>query len=314
LSEKKLILIDAERYSFFILCFNPYFCLVLQRMTMKTLVVTGTSSGIGYGTAKAFVSSGQYLVFGSVRKKEDGERLKKFFGDNFEPLCFDITNQQEVKNAAAFVREHTADNGLHGLINNAGNAISGPLIHLSAAEMAEQLNVNVIGQLIVTQAFLPLLKGRKGREQSGRIVFISSTSGKIPYPYLGAYVGSKYALEGMAQTLRIELSLYGVDVIVIGPGAVNTQLWKKRDSQDIERFRDTDYYESLNRFKGVFIRHGENGADIDTIGMKIKRIFEKKHPRARYALVNHRFRRWLFPRLMPEKIFARLTARGIGLL
>ncbi|MBN1696653.1 MAG: SDR family oxidoreductase [Spirochaetales bacterium] len=281
---------------------------------MKTVVITGASSGIGYGTAKAFASCGKYRVFGSVRKQEDGERLKKDFGPNFEPLRFDITDHGQVAEAAEFVGKHIPEDETCGLINNAGIAVTGPLMHLSGCEMRKQFEVNVIGQMIVTQAFLPLLKIRKSKVPPGRILFISSSSGKIPYPYLGAYVGSKHAIEGMARTLRIELLLYGIDVIVIGPGAVNTPLWKNRDSLDIERFHGTDYYGSLTSFKAGFTRHGENGTDIYTAGMKIRRIFEKRRPRARYALVKHSFGRWLLPRLMPDRLFARCTAQKMGFL
>ncbi len=189
---------------------------------MKAILITGVSSGIGYGAAKEFASHG-YQVFGSVRKQEDAKRLKAELGSNFMPLFFDVTDSKALRHAAQQVQSIVGNRGLTGLINNAGIATSGPLIHQPLDEIRWQFEVNVIGLIAVTQAFLPLLKARRSpASKTSRIINISSVGGKIASPFIGAYAGSKYAIEGMSHSLRRELQLHDIDVIIIGPGAVKT--------------------------------------------------------------------------------------------
>src|ERR1700679_3236501 len=151
---------------------------------MKSVVVTGSSTGIGWGAAKVLIEHG-FRVFGSVRKEADGARLKKEFGDSFVPLLFDVTATAAVNAAAEQVAAALGGETLAGLVNNAGIAIAGPLLYLKIDELRHQLEVNVIGQLIVTQAFAPLLGAdttRKG--EPGRIVMISSVGGKNANPFM----------------------------------------------------------------------------------------------------------------------------------
>ena len=216
---------------------------------MNYIVITGVSSGIGYGAAKEFASHG-YHVFGSTRQMQDAARIKAEIGTNFTPLLFDITDGEAVKEAARQVEVITGKEGITGLINNAGIATCGPIMHQPLDEIRSQFEVNVIGQISVIQAFLPLLGARKSmRNKPGRILNISSVGGKLAAPFLGAYAGSKHAMEGISQSLRRELQLYGIDVIVIGPGAVNTSIWDKETVQDLSKYSQTDYAESLEAFQ-----------------------------------------------------------------
>ncbi len=190
---------------------------------MRSVVVTGTSSGIGWGTAKVLVGKGIH-VFGSVRKPEDAERLSKELGARFTPLLFDITDEAAVAAAAAQVRDRLAGETLFGLVNNAGIAVPGPLMYLTAAEYRHQLEVNLVGPFIVTNAFLPLLgTDRALTGKPGRIVNISSVGGRLAGPFIGPYHASKFGLEGYSDSLRRELLLQGVDVIVERLGAA---VWK----------------------------------------------------------------------------------------
>jgi hypothetical protein len=200
---------------------------------MKSVVVTGSSTGIGWGAAKLLIKKG-FRVFGSVRKAADGERLVKEFGPNFVPLLFDVTDQAAVNIAADQVSAALGGETLFGLVNNAGIAVAGPVLYLKIDEFRHQLEVNVTGQVITTQAFAPLLgadRSRKGKP--GRIVMISSVGGRNATPFMAPYNASKFALEGLSESLRRELMLFGIDVIVIAPGAVATPIWAKAEQVDI---------------------------------------------------------------------------------
>jgi NAD(P)-dependent dehydrogenase (short-subunit alcohol dehydrogenase family) len=173
--------------------------------------VTGVSTGIGWGITKILIQQG-FRVFGSVRKTQDAERLSKEFGEKFVPLRFDVTDEAGVQAAARRVREQINGETLFGLVNNAGIAVSAPLIHQSTDDFRHQIEVNLVSVLIVTKAFLPLLgSDRSLRGNPGRIINISSVGGKVGGPFLGAYAASKHGLEGFSESLRRELMLYGID-------------------------------------------------------------------------------------------------------
>ena len=186
---------------------------------MQSVVVTGVSTGIGWGITKVLIEKG-FRVFGSVRKTEDAERLSHEFGQQFVPLTFDVTDEPAVQAAAEQVREQLNGEILFGLVNNAGIAVPAPLIHQSTDDFRHQLEVNLVSVLIVTKAFVPLLGAdRSLRGKPGRIVNISSVGGRNGGPFLGAYSASKHGLEGFSKSLRRELMLYGIDVIIVGPGS-----------------------------------------------------------------------------------------------
>lgn len=226
---------------------------------MRSVVVTGVSTGIGWGTTKVLIRNG-LQVFGSVRKQADADRLRQEFGSAFTPLLFDITDEPATQSAMLLVRERLAGATLFGLVNNAGIATAGPLMHQPLAEFRHQIEVNLIGQLIVTRAFLPLLgTDRALKGQPGRIVNISSVGGKVAAPFIGAYAASKHALEGLSESLRRELLLYGIDVIVVGPGAVATPIWDKAAQIDTSAYEHTEYADILRRFATYFVQEGRQG-------------------------------------------------------
>jgi len=282
---------------------------------VKSIVVTGVSSGIGYGTAKEFAEHG-YRVFGSVRKEEDAGRLKAELGTSFTPLLFDVTNREAVLRAAVQVEETVGGAGLTGLINNAGTALAGPLMHQPLDEVRQQFEVNVFGLISVTQAFLPLLGAKKApAHKPGRIVNISSVSGKVAEPFLSAYVGTKHAVEGISDSLRRELLLYGIDVIVIRPGAVKTAIWEKGAAPVISGgYAQTDYAGPLGRFQGYAERLASNGYSPETFGGFVRKVFEAKRPRIRYAIVPGRFTDWTVPTSLPGRWLDRLIGRSLGLM
>ena len=203
-------------------------------------MVTGASKGIGHAVVAQLLQDG-YGVFGSVRRQQDAQTLSAQFGSGFTPLLFDVTAPEQIAEAAALVAEKTGENGLAALVNNAGIAVPGPLSALPASVFREHLETNVMGVFHVTQAFLPSLGTSKPRtSKPGRIVNISSVSGRIAYPFMGPYAASKHALEAMSDAWRRELMLYGIDLIVIEPGAIQTAIWD-RASLISSEYRDTDY-------------------------------------------------------------------------
>src|SRR5215468_7139834 len=215
---------------------------------MKSVVVTGASTGIGLATAKLLLDKG-FRVFGSVRKQADADRLKAEFGANFTPLIFDVTDEPAVLAAAREVRAALNGEKLAGLVNNAGIAVAGPVLELAADEFRRQMDVNVIGPIIATQAFGPLLGAdRSLKGAPGRIVMISSVSGKHGNPLTPAYAASKHAIEGLSESLRRELLLFGIDVVVIGPGPVKTPIWSKgQEAADLSRYQNSPYLPALQK-------------------------------------------------------------------
>ncbi|HEX2994872.1 MAG TPA: SDR family oxidoreductase, partial [Anaerolineales bacterium] len=250
---------------------------------MQSVVVTGVSTGIGWAAAQALIQRG-FRVFGSVRKVQDAERLSKEFGENFIPLLFDVTDEPAVQAAAQQVSKQLDGETLFGLVNNAGVAVPGPLMHLATDEFRRQLEVNLVSVLIVTKAFLPLLGAdRSLRGKPGRIVNISSTSGKNGFPFVGAYATSKHGLEGFSETLRRELMLYGVDVIIVAPGAIATPIWDKAEKADISMYENTEYIDSARRVRKLLVQNGKNGLPAEKVGELIGHALTTPRPRVRYA-------------------------------
>ena len=232
---------------------------------MRSVVITGTSTGIGWGTAKVLIGNG-FRVFGSVRKVTDAERLAAEFGPNFVPLVFDVTDEAAVKAAADQVRAALAGEKLFGLVNNAGVAVAGPLLELPIKEFRRQIEINLIGVVITTQAFAPLLGVDRKLTGSGRIVNIGSVGGRNAVPFLSPYNASKFAMEGLSESLRRELLPFGVDVIVIGPGAVATPIWGKAEQIDVTPYRDTPYAVPLERLRNYMLGMGKKGLPPERIG------------------------------------------------
>jgi len=278
---------------------------------MKSIVVTGASSGIGWGCVKVLVRDG-FHVFGSVRNAPDAERLSREFGERFTPLFFDVTDQAAVAAGATRVAAALANTRLFGLVNNAGIAVPGPLLYLAIDDFKHQFAVNLTGQLIVTQAFAPLLGADHARQgPPGRIVMISSIAGRNGWPFLGAYASSKFALEGMAESLRRELMLFGIDVIVVGPGAIATPIWDKADALDISPFANTPYGGALGGFKDYAVANGRKGLPPEAVGEAVKKALTLSRPKTRYTVTPDPIRNFLLNAL-PKRIIDRILARQLG--
>jgi NAD(P)-dependent dehydrogenase (short-subunit alcohol dehydrogenase family) len=280
---------------------------------MRSVVITGASTGIGWASARILLDRG-FRVFGSVRKQADADRLKSEFGAKFTPLIFDVTDEAAVLAAAREVR--TALNGetLAGLVNNAGIAVSGPVLEIAVNEFRRQMEVNFIGPILATQAFGPLLgsdltlKGPKGR-----IVMISSVAGKNGNPMTSPYAASKHALEGLSESLRRELMLFGIDVVVIAPGAVKTPIWDKAQQVDISIYKNSPYFPALEKIRAFMLTLAVTGLPVETIAGKVFEALTLPNPKVRYTLVPDPMQRWMAA-VLPKRTFDKLIARRLGLM
>lgn len=278
----------------------------------KFIVITGVSTGIGFDAARLLGERG-FHVFGSVRKAADAAAVSQALGVSFTPLLFDVTDEVAIAKAADQVRDAVGEAGLFGLVNNAGIATFGPLQHLPLAKLRQQLEVNVVGVTAVTQAFLPLLGATTDATHlPGRIVNISSVSGKIAYPFLGAYAASKHALEALSDAWRRELLLFGIDVILIEPGTVQTPIIGKSKDQ-IEEFLGTAYGRLLEPLTQQVNQRESNNIPVEKISEIINTALTARRPKTRYAVPRRRLTGWLLPRLLPDRWLDRVIKRRLRL-
>jgi NAD(P)-dependent dehydrogenase (short-subunit alcohol dehydrogenase family) len=235
---------------------------------MRAALVTGASTGIGEACAQRLARNG-WKVYAGVRRQGDAP-------EGTEELILDVTDAEEIAAAAARVPE------LHGLVNNAGIALAAPLEFIPVDELRRQLEVNVIGQVAVTQAFLPKLRATRGR-----IVFVGSVAGRSALPFLGAYAASKHALEAIADSLRLELEPFRIRVSIVEPGTIATPIWTKSAAvADALRERMPPelgelYGERIGAFRRVAAKRGEKGASPEDVARAVEAALTADRPRTR---------------------------------
>lgn len=268
-----------------------------------TVVVTGASSGIGAATVARLTRHGLDVVAG-VRKPEDGERL------GVRWVRLDVTDADSIATAAAEVGDR-----LDGLVNNAGVAVTAPLELIPIDELRHQLEVNVIGQVAVTQAFLPALRNARGR-----IVNMSSIGGKVALPLAGPYAASKFALEAVSDSLRRELRPSGVRVAVIEPGAVLTPIWDKGED-DADRVMEEIGAEKVERMYGPLVAglrgevakiKGGRGVDPDAVARAVEHALTARRPRTRYLVGTDAKLRARVARLFPDRVLDAAIGRQLN--
>ncbi len=273
------------------------------------VVITGASSGIGETCALRLAGMG-FHVFAGVRKPEDGATLQQQTPERITPVIIDVTDDATIRAAAETVSQAVGDTGLAGLVNNAGVAIAGPLEFLPIDELRRQLEINVVGQVAVTQAFLPLI--RKGR---GRIVNISSISGKIASPMVGAYAASKHAMEAVSDALRLELSPWGIEVVVVEPGVTRTPIWKRSLAagdallEQMPPQIEELYGKSIAATRKA-AQHNENvGTPPDEVAKVVATALTAEHPKTRYPVGRDAQLGALLARILPDRIRDRMFTR-----
>ena len=230
-------------------------------------------------------------------------------------MLFDVTDEAAIGRAALQVRDALDGETLFGLVNNAGVAAPGPMLEMDPREFHQQLAINLEGPFLVVQAFAPLLgvdDSLKG--EPGRIINISSIAGVRALPFLGAYAASKFGLEGYSEALRRELLLFGIDVVVIGPGPVKTSIWDKAEEIDTSRYENSPYAPLLERFQKAFVIKGRNGYSQERLGQLIHKALTTPRPKVRYAAVKSGIVEKLMLALAPPRMIDRVIGKAVGLL
>lgn len=249
------------------------------------VVVTGASTGIGRATALDLDQKG-YRVFAGVRKDEDAKALKEAGSDRLKPIKIDVTKERSVATAARNVKKALGDEGLVGLVNNAGVGGGGPVEFVPIDDFRNTIEVNLIGQVTVTQAFLPLI-----RKAKGTVVFIASIGGRIAAPFLSPYNASKFGIEALGDSLRREVMPWGIDVVVVEPGTIATEIWGKAAEQTEERLESMPdaaqrlYGPQLEAFEKAFVEAGsKSGVHPDKVARVIHKAIAKDKPKTRYLV------------------------------
>ncbi len=282
--------------------------------TRGYVVITGASTGIGEACALRLARSG-FHVFAGVRRDEDGARLlAQTSSESLTPVHIDVTDEASIAAAATTVTTATGDRGIAGLVNNAGISVTGPLEFLPLARFRQQMEVNVTGQLAVTQAFMPLI--RKGR---GRVVFMGSISGRMASPFLAPYSASKFALEAITDALRLELKPWGLHVSIVEPGSVATPIWEKslRMADEIEREIDPAgvkiYEKSIAALRKTAKRLGESGIPAEEVAKVVQHALTAKKPKTRYVVGRDAKVQAVLLKFAPDRLRDRAIARVLGL-
>jgi len=273
---------------------------------MPAVVITGASTGIGAACAR-FLADHGFQVFAGVRNREAGEPLANARSLRLIPIHLDVTDEASIRNAAIRVTHHLGDAGLAGLVNNAGIAVGSPLEVISIDQLRRQFEVNVFGQIAVTQAFLPLL--RQGR---GRIVNMGSIAGRATIPLMGPYSASKFALEALTNALRLELQQWGIEVSVIEPGAIATPIWEKsvKAARDLEAADSSSaamgYTELIMRIKETVEKAAERAIPPDAVVQAVVHALTASRPRTRYLVgTDAKIRAWMV-KWLPDRLNDRL--------
>jgi len=278
---------------------------------VRAALVTGASTGIGRATALRLDAAG-WRVFAGVRREEDAESLRREGSERLAPLHLDVTDAEQIAAAAARV-EAEAQGGLAGLVNNAGVAVPSPLETIPLEDFRRQVEVNLTGQVAVTQAMLPAL-----RRARGRVVFISSIGGRIAFPLTGAYHAAKFGVEAVGDVFRQELAPWGMRVAIVEPGSIDTPIWDRgeRAADEIgERapHRDALYGRAIERYREVVRQTAERGIPPEKVARVVEHALDSRRPRARYLVgIDAKVQARLRP-LIPTPLFDRIVARAMGL-
>jgi len=278
---------------------------------VRSVLVTGASTGIGRAAALRLDRSG-WKVFAGVRKAEDAESLQASASPRLTPVFLDVTDPEQVAAAAELV-ERESEEGLGGLVNNAGVAIPGPLETIPLEDFRHQLEVNLIAYVAVAQALLPQV-----RRAEGRVVFVSSIGGRIAFPFAGAYHVSKFGTEAMGDVFRQELRPWNLKVSIIEPGSIDTPIWERgqRKGDEIEAKSPQTkllYGNAIEKFRKLIEDTAERGIPPEKVARAISHALESKRPKSRYLVgLDAKLQARIMP-LVPTSVFDRIVARQLDL-
>ena len=276
---------------------------------MKSALVTGASTGIGRATALRLDGHG-WRVFAGVRREEDAAALRAAGSERLAPLMLDVTEAGQIAAAAERVGEVVGEAGLDALVNNAGIGVMGPLETLPLDDFRRQIEVNLTGQVAVTQAMLPLV-----RRATGRVVLVSSGGGRMALPFGGPYHAAKFGLEAVADSLRQELRPWGIEVVVIEPGSIDTPIWERAVSGYEEMAKRAPaaqeelYGERLAKLREGAMKTAARGIAPDKVARAIERELTARRPRTRRRVGLDAQGQILLRRLLPDRALDALIAR-----
>lgn len=283
---------------------------------MPTVLITGASTGIGQATALRLARAG-WTVLAGVRAKEDGERLAgEAPAGRIEPLTLDVTDLEQIRLAAAHVSALAGEGDsspgrLDALVNNAGIGFGGPLELIHPDDLRKQFDVNVLGQIAVTQALLPAL-----RAAHGRIVFVSSVGGRVAMAFTAPYAASKHAIEAIGDALRVELRTSHVQVALIEPGSVATPIWDKSrelaDGVTIPAGLQAEYGHVPQAMDKVLEDTAKRGVPPELVAETIERALSAKRMKSRYLIGRDARAMVAIRRLLPDHVFDRVARRALG--
>jgi NAD(P)-dependent dehydrogenase (short-subunit alcohol dehydrogenase family) len=268
---------------------------------VRSVLVTGSSTGIGRATALRLDQEG-WLVFAGVRREEDAEGLRVEGSDRLVPVTLDVTDATQVAAAAELVGERVGEAGLDGLVNNAGIAVLGPLETIPLDDFRRQIEVNLTGQVAVTQAMLSLV-----RRAPGRVVFVSSIGGRMALPFGAPYHAAKFGVEAVADCLRQELWSWKIAVAVIEPGSIDTPIWERgeRIADDVASrapaAQEELYGETIERFRAAVRRTAERGIPPEKVAAAVVHALSASHPRTRYVVGADARGQALLKRFLPDR-------------
>jgi NAD(P)-dependent dehydrogenase (short-subunit alcohol dehydrogenase family) len=280
-------------------------------MTGGGVVVTGASTGIGHACALHLDRIG-FRVFAGVRRDEDAARLSTEGSDRLTPVKIDVTDAASIRAAADEVTAALASEPLSGLVNNAGIAVSGPVEYLPIDEVRKQLEVNFIGQVAVTQAFLPLL-----RRSRGRVVNIGSVGGEVALPFLSPYAASKHALEGFSDSLRREVERLGVHVSVVRPGAIQSSIWERGNAAADEVLATVPpeaievYGDAVRGARAAANQRAQEAIPAQEVADVVEDALTADKPKTRYVVGRVGKAMVALERWLPDRVFDRLVARAM---
>jgi len=249
----------------------------------KTILITGCSTGLGFAAARAFAERG-YRVIATVRSEDDARRVGAECKGSIQSVLCDVTVKEQVADLPATVRRITGDGVLDGLINNAGVMLAPcPVEFLKMDEIRAQFDVNVFGMMAVTIALLPLLgTADPVRKHAGRIVNISSIEGKVASPFISTYATTKHAIEGFSSSLRRELRLFGIKVIIVAPGGIQSEMFRKHQVP-VAPLVGTAYEGPFRKLNSLVKQMEKESATAEEVASFLVRVFEARRPKARYA-------------------------------
>jgi NAD(P)-dependent dehydrogenase (short-subunit alcohol dehydrogenase family) len=280
--------------------------------TKGAVLITGTSTGVGRATALLLDKQG-YRVFAGVRKEQDAESLKCSASGNLTPIALDITKAEQIKSATEIVSQAVGNEGLLGLVNNAGILVDGPLEYMPLDELRWQFEVNVIGQIAVTQAFLPII-----RKAKGRIINIGSVSGKIASPFFSALCASKFAMEAFTDALRMELQPWGIEVVLIEPGSIATAAPDKVEESAQKKLANMSpeakalYGNSYKSCMECLVKSNRTGIPAEEVAGVILEALESRKPKTRYGVGNEKLALFL-EKFIPDRILDVIILKDLGL-